>query len=192
MLRKKKILQSGSIITEQYCLLPVDLRDIGKVGEELNKVGVRFEDATLILSECCLVYMDPQDSSQIVSFFGSNFKQSIMVIYEQIQPDDAFGRQMVTNLEQRGCPLRGLKATPTIQAHIQRLTDNNWRNAFCKDMDSIYREIIERVEREKIEKLEIFDEFEEWHMIQQHYCIAIGVNDNARQLEGSNILKQFK
>jgi hypothetical protein len=38
----------------------------------------------------------------------------------QIRPGDAFGRQMVANLEARGCPLRSLPATPSLQAHRHR------------------------------------------------------------------------
>lgn len=31
--------------------------------------------------------------------------------------------------------------------------------------------------------LEIFDEFEEWHLIQQHYCVACGVIDQENMLK---------
>lgn len=30
--------------------------------------------------------------------------------------------------------------------------------------------------------MELFDEFEEWNLIQAHYCIALGVNDRAMGL----------
>ena len=39
-------------------------------------------------------------------------------------------------------------------------------------------------DRRRIERLELFDELEEWHLIQQHYCIAIGVKDSAGLLGG--------
>ncbi|OAE31311.1 hypothetical protein AXG93_1962s1680 [Marchantia polymorpha subsp. ruderalis] len=29
----------------------------------------------------------------------------------------------------------------------------------------------------RTERLEIFDEFEEWHIMQEHYCVAYGIND---------------
>jgi tRNA wybutosine-synthesizing protein 4 len=37
----------------------------------------------------------------------------------QIKPYDAFGRQMCSNLESRGCALRGVTQTPTLEAHCQ-------------------------------------------------------------------------
>lgn len=47
----------------------------------------------------------------------------------QIKPYDAFGRQMMSNLETRGCPLRALPSTPTHEAHEARMTGNNWLRA---------------------------------------------------------------
>lgn len=57
----------------------------------------------------------------------------------QVKPDDAFGRQMVSNLESRGCPLLGLPATPSLEAHCGRLVDNGWSAAASWDMDTLYK-----------------------------------------------------
>ncbi|CAM6090468.1 unnamed protein product [Calypogeia fissa] len=35
----------------------------------------------------------------------------------------------------------------------------------------------------RIERLEIFDEFEEWHIMQEHYSVAFGINDPTGILE---------
>lgn len=40
----------------------------------------------------------------------------------------------------------------------------------------------------RIERLEIFDEFEEWDLIQSHYCIALGVKDAAGMLADFHLL----
>jgi tRNA wybutosine-synthesizing protein 4 len=90
-------------------------------------------DQPLLWSVLC-----PQDSKAVVGFVGRHFSTAAMVIYEQVKPDDAFGRQMCTNLMGRGCPLRGVHATPTPEAHCMRMRDNGWATATCHDMDTIY------------------------------------------------------
>ena len=39
----------------------------------------------------------------------------------------------------------------------------------------MYQRCIDRVDRQRIEKLELFDEFEEWHLIQGHYCLVLAL-----------------
>jgi tRNA wybutosine-synthesizing protein 4 len=42
-------------------------------------------------------------------------------------------------------------------------------------MITIYNERVnQEQERTRIEKLEMFDEFEEWNMLQNHYCLSLG------------------
>lgn len=40
----------------------------------------------------------------------------------------------------------------------------------------------------RIQRLEIFDEFEEWDLIQSHYCIALGIKDEQGALAGLRLL----
>ena len=51
------------------------------------------------------------------------------------------------------------------------------KRAVAWDMLSVYGNFVEAEERRRIERLELFDEFEEWHMMQEHYCIAYAIND---------------
>ena len=105
-------------------------------------------------------------------------------IYEQIQPDTKFGQQMVKNLELRGAPLYGVRGTPTLEAHKERLTAHGFERAAAEDLNEVYRSHVHPRDRMRIEALEMLDEFEEWHLIMAHYCVALGWRDGARVLDG--------
>lgn len=154
------------------------------VEDQLVAAGFDPNLPTYILSECVLVYLDPEVSRAIISWAAQKLSTAMFVIYEQIRPHDAFGRQMMTNLEARGCPLRGLPAVPSLEAQRQRFLNNGWPAAGAWAMDQIYRDCLDRDDKRRIEGLEIFDEFEEWHMIQSHYCIAVGIKDDQGRLAG--------
>lgn len=162
--------------SSQYCLCPGDLRDPAAMQAALEDHKIDPTVPTYVLFECVLVYMEPEESSALLAHLSSWLQQAMVVIYEQIRPDDAFGRQMVSNLLARGAPLRGLPSTPTLVAHEQRLSTCGWPQAWAIDMDTIYSKHLPPEDKKRIERLEMFDEFEEWHMIQEHYCVACGSN----------------
>uniref|UniRef100_A0A0E0LBS4 Uncharacterized protein n=1 Tax=Oryza punctata TaxID=4537 RepID=A0A0E0LBS4_ORYPU len=60
---------------------------------------------------------------------------------------------------------------------LYRVEDTLSLRAIAWDMLRIYNDFIDSEERSRIERLELFDKFEEWHMMQEHYCVAYGIND---------------
>jgi tRNA wybutosine-synthesizing protein 4 len=79
---------------------------------------------TFIIAECVLIYLDPTPTGAIVSWASEKFSTAVFFLYEhvksfhhalfcclyvafgiadyvlmQIHPDDAFGEQMIRNLE---------------------------------------------------------------------------------------------
>jgi len=57
---------------------------------------------TIFLSECCLVYMDQEDASKLLSWISETFLHDVgMILYEPIGGNDAFGRMMIRNLAVR-------------------------------------------------------------------------------------------
>ncbi|KAK9831066.1 hypothetical protein WJX74_001902 [Apatococcus lobatus] len=174
--------EGGRIITKPYCLLPVDLRQPAAMEAALKLAKLQHDVPTYIIAECVLVYMRPAESNTVVRWLAEHLQQAAFVLYEQIKPHDAFGQQMMTNLQSRGCPLLGIYGTPDLQAHEQRFVQNGWHTACARDMNAIYNKHTDPEDRQRIERLEMLDEFEEWTLIQGHYCIVIATKDSQQRL----------
>ncbi|KAL3624525.1 Leucine carboxyl methyltransferase 1 [Castilleja foliolosa] len=188
--------EKGEVLGEHYKLLPVDLRDIKKLDDIISLASID--------PKCVLIYLDPESSRGIVEWASRTFPTAIFFLYEQIHPDDAFGQQMIRNLECRGCALLGIYDSPTLNAKERLFLDQGWqKNCFVErlleglgiavDITKCSRSISTKLLRgtcrkfiahllkprkdTAIERLELFDEFEEWHMMQEHYCVTCAIND---------------
>ncbi|CAH0473602.1 unnamed protein product [Peronospora belbahrii] len=156
-----------------YHLLPCDLRDLDGTTATLITAGINPNVPTLFVSECVLIYMEAKFSTQLVEWAASYFEDVSFVLYEQILPDDAFGKVMMANIKARGCDLLSIYDFPTVEAQIARFIQHSYELAQCWDMNKIYYHYLDPSERTKCEKLEIFDELEEFHLLQAHYCIVV-------------------
>lgn len=178
-----------------YHLHPLDLRSLSKSPASGEDSKPRFaqwdvhpEVPTLILSECCLIYLPPADADSLLSYLTNAFPQSTplgLVIYEPIRPNDAFGRTMVANLTARGIHLQTLHAHDTLAAQRKRLREHGLgegegvkgiegQGAQAADVDFIWEKWVDEGEKERVEGLEWMDEVEEWRLLARHYCVAWG------------------
>mmetsp|Transcript_93869 Transcript_93869/g.285093 ORF Transcript_93869/g.285093 Transcript_93869/m.285093 type:complete len:138 (+) Transcript_93869:3-416(+) len=96
-----------------------------------------------------------------------------MVVYEQTNPNDRFGKEMVDNLMQRGCPLLSLYDYPSLAAQRARYLQRGWDRCSVADMKEIYGKYLDQKDLERIHRLELLDEFEEWNLIQSHYFVLL-------------------
>ena len=100
--------------------------------------------------------------------------------YEMIEPSDRFGQQMIENIEMRGIQLLGIQACPTTKAQADRLS-KILGNGMIESLSmlQVYNERLRGQEKQRIESLEMFDEFEEWNMLQSHYCLILGARSSS-------------
>jgi tRNA wybutosine-synthesizing protein 4 len=98
-LEPKISIVEGEIISEHYRLLPADLRDLKDLDRVFLQATLDPKQPTLIIAECVLIYLEPHVSRAVVKWAADKFETAAFVIYEQIHPNDAFGQQMLRNLE---------------------------------------------------------------------------------------------
>ena len=182
ILKKATLISKDSILSkmkeeagDSYSLISCDLRETAKLSEEFKKVNIDQKVQTLIMTECVLVYMEPEYSQALVNFCGSFFEKAGILNYEMINPHDALGKVMIENVESRGCRLLGLRVVDTLDKQKERFTKGGFTKVEGATMLDFYNKYADQNERKRIEKLEIFDEFEEWIMLQSHYCIVLGI-----------------
>jgi len=164
--------QNGTLHSSHYHILPCDLRDLDSFTKLLYDNGFDARVPTLFLSECVMIYMQPEYSQAIVNWIKNTLSTAFFCLYEQIRPNDPFGKEMIFNLQRRGCALLGLHAFPDEEAQRRRFLDAGWDHAESYDLNIMYQRYVTPDERRRIERIQMLDELEEWILINQHYCIS--------------------
>lgn len=91
--------------------------------------------------------MDAAFSSRVVAWAAELFRDVSFVLYEQILPDDAFGRVMMANIKARGCDLLSIREYPTLEAQVERFRSHHFEAVQAWDMNQIYYEYLDAAER---------------------------------------------
>ncbi|CAG7979747.1 unnamed protein product [Penicillium salamii] len=184
-----------------YHIHPVDLRSLSGHSDPAAALpGVETGLPTLLISECCLVYLSPAEAEKVVSFFteglfgpgavsgpdGDAIGQTGVVplgliLYEPIRPNDAFGEVMVSNLAARGIQLQTLHKYASLEAQRTRFREQGFgEGQAAGDIEFIWKNWVSEEEKGRVAGLEMLDEMEEWELLARHYCIAWGWRDQAQ------------
>jgi tRNA wybutosine-synthesizing protein 4 len=160
----------------RHCrFVSVDMRFQSELESAMSRADFRNDVPTIFLSECVLVYMQASHGDAIIKWAASAVQNapSAMVVYEQTNPSDRFGKVMVENLMQRGCPLLSIFDYPSLDAQQNRYRENGWEHFLIRDMKEMYEKHLDQVDVARVQKLEFLDELEEWNLIQQHYFMMV-------------------
>ncbi|KAI9096065.1 S-adenosyl-L-methionine-dependent methyltransferase [Phlyctochytrium arcticum] len=164
------------LISSSFHVLPLDLRDpdaLGKLAKHLDPTA-----ATMFLSECCLVYLEPEVAKRLIGWAAEATEGPAMFLtYEMVNPGDAFGVTMVRNLKMRGIQLPGLDAYPTVDSQKTRYQAQGWDEGHVLDINAVWANVSPD-ERDRLQKLEVFDEIEEWELLSAHYCLSWGLKSS--------------
>lgn len=166
-----------SVASERYQLRAADVRDSAQLGKALADAGWDADRPTLVLLECVLVYLPPEEAVAVLTWFSQRSARVVLAGYEQIKPGDAFGRTMLENLRRRDCPLLGLPACPELASQVARCHAAGYARAEALDLLTYHGTVIAQAERARTASLELLDEVEEWQMLMQHYCVVMAVRD---------------
>ncbi|KAK9327232.1 S-adenosyl-L-methionine-dependent methyltransferase [Lipomyces starkeyi] len=162
-----------------YYIHGVDLRHL-MTPASVQLPGIDFSLPTLLVSECCLCYLEPDASDAVLAAFikaftsPSSSNQLGIVSYEPFSSDDQFGRVMIHNLATRGISIPTMMAFPTLQAQVSRLRGLGFKAAAAGNLKYVHDAWINGDEMQKIDALELLDEREEFDLLVAHYGIYWG------------------
>lgn len=178
--------------TEGYVLASADLNE-GPSALEGALADADTALPTLFLSECVLVYLDAAKGDAVIGWAAQRFAQGgvVFAAYEQVRPRDAFGAMMLRNLRERGCSLRSVESFPEPADQIARYRRLGFKHAAAADMNAVTAALIRGDPSTAVwlQRVEALDEFEEWGLIQAHYCLTVAASDGAefRWPHGDNL-----
>lgn len=179
--KKRRVIQMSKELTEltvqgNYHLISIDLNNFSEqIIEDLKVMGINEEKPTLILAECILLYLNPSKCNAILEWI-SRFNQSELLVFEQSNFLDSFGKTMVNNLKGKGIQIQNAHDYPTIESQLNRLVAKGFTIAECLNMEEAFRKFISIEDQSRIAKLELFDEIEEWLLVSSHYYFILAKN----------------
>lgn len=105
-----------------------------------------YSAPTLFISECVFIYVSPEDSNAILKWITEHMKNIMFALYEQIKPDDAFGKMMIRNLKSRNIDLKGIHAFPDLIHQEKRFKELGWKSAMAVDINTIHDKYLGKTE----------------------------------------------
>ncbi|NWI33016.1 TYW4 protein, partial [Sula dactylatra] len=156
---------------EDYKLLGVDLSELSELERALEEAGLDNEIPTLFIAEVVLTYMENRRSDALIQWAAERFSKACFLLYEQMHPEDPFGRVMQQHFSQLNSALLSLAQYPDCEAQQRRFFEKGWTECSVMDMNEFFTCCTPEDEQRRVQALEPFDEYEEWHLKCSHYFV---------------------
>ncbi|XP_075347596.1 tRNA wybutosine-synthesizing protein 4 isoform X2 [Mycteria americana] len=145
---------------EDYKLLGVDLSELSELERALKEAGLDNEIPTLFIAEVVLTYMENSRSDALIQWAAERFSQACFLLYEQMHPEDPFGRVMQQHFSQLNSALHSLAQYPDCEAQQRRFFEKGWTECRVMDMNEFFTCCTPEDEQQRVQALEPFDEYE--------------------------------
>lgn len=185
--------------TDCYSLIACDLRTLPEDHQAISilKKGLDANKETLIIAECVLAYLLPQESNSLLSFLGKLVNRPSALCYEMCvagddpiilkAPPSRFGSVMLSNLQSRSLDMPGARAFSTLSSHKDRFKvglaqfdEYQKGKGIAITLKNVWQGI-EEEEKQRLSRLEGLDEVEELEILLAHYAISWYAFDGIRQ-----------
>ncbi|XP_065535107.1 tRNA wybutosine-synthesizing protein 4 isoform X1 [Lathamus discolor] len=156
---------------KDYKLLGVDLSELSQLERALEEAGLDTEITTLFIAEVVLTYMENSRSDALIQWAAEHFSRACFLLYEQMHPEDPFGRVMQQHFNQLNSTLHSVAQYPDCEAQQKRFLAKGWTECSVMDMNEFFTCCTPEDEQQRVQTLEPFDEYEEWHLKCSHYFV---------------------
>ncbi|APA06206.1 hypothetical protein SS1G_01313 [Sclerotinia sclerotiorum 1980 UF-70] len=161
-----------------YMCHPLDLRKLPSIIGLDSFHGIKSDLPTLIVSECCLCYLEVDVAQDVIKWFTNKIPSIGIVLYEPVGVYDAFGQMMVENLASRGIVMPTVQKYKTLKDQKDRLVGLGFGTAEgginAVSIENVWENWVAGRERERVDRLEGLDEVEEWLLLARHYSVVWG------------------
>ena len=165
----------SSLDNGEFTTLACDLCNVRVLESKLGEVNVRYDVPTMFVSECVLTYAPVESVNELLIWIARKFQNVSFFNYEQIRPNDFFGRKMRAHFINRGCPIFSIVPYPSPLDQRRRLWHLGLKGPTSMDLVACNQKFWLNSEHERTRRAEpYFDEFEELLQKTSHYTIVQG------------------
>ena len=137
---------------------------------------------TLVIAECCLMYLTAEAGDELISWCGNTFNSSITFCSfdPKLSDDlksDPFAKVMLENFEKRGLDTRSLLQYPSRQSTIDRFMKHfDAVDSFTMLQLETTESLVSKQHRRDVLIKAALDEYEEWNLLADHYILILAKN----------------
>lgn len=184
MEEKRRIIDSKprlSALSAVWIPISCDLNESTNLSSLLGDRKFNPDNPTLMIAECCLMYLTAGSGDSILSWAADNLKSVEFCSFDPVLSDnlntDRFARTMLQNFEARGLDTQSLLQYPSkssISARFSKYFSQVQVFTMLELEEGASTEhLVSSSLRNELMMKAALDEYEEWHLLAEHYALVL-------------------